>query len=764
MSINPQMVEYTPQQYGEGQAVDPPQQKAVNPLMMILGLLRGRIWLAVILVIVGAVVGGPLGYIAVKPAYKSLGVIEVRSSLPRIMFETEQNEPISNFGPFLLTQIELLRSNRVIGLAMQDPEWRALGRGQDPEAVLLFSDSLQVSSPRNSQLIYVTFTDADAKAAAVAVKAVISAYERVFVDMEIGSGTPLMTALNDLQRRQAADLKSISDRIAALAGEFDAASLQQIYDSKLKLWLEAEVEYKRARAQSSVFGNSSEPDASATASAGDPDATKQAEAQIVEQTFASLKGTDPFLKQLELDKRNLERDLRESILRLGERHPKVAAAKQKVGLIDEDIAEREKELRALVEAAPAKQVMTPGVAAAPGTDPRIIERTWRLTSEQLKGELDALGQRKREVDALRADEQNARNLLEQTRNRILQLSVESGNSGGRLSILSYGDVPFAPEKNKRLALTGGGAFGGAALGLGIVLLLGFLDRRLLHIESTQAQLGPTERLLGVLPQIDGGVVDLAGGSDAAYCIHHIRAMLQIRQSATGHKVLGVTSSSPGDGKTTLVINVGMSLAATGVRTILVDCDFDGGGLTARVQRMIAKNQSLVTAAGAGAKSVGLVGVLQGAPLDAAIVATHIPNLFLLPLGATPGTGSGKLSPAALRGVLAALSMNFQSVILDTGPILGSIETSIIAAESQGMILVVSRGGDKSNFRRASDMLARAGASVEGVVFNRALGPDLARSIYRSSASIRSVRQDDPPEVLDAEMVPPSAPGDGDKRP
>lgn len=734
MTQNSQLADYSPQEFEPAGAAEPNQPKAVNPLMLIHSLLRGRYWLAILLAVVGAAIGGPIGYFAIKPLYKSTGVIEVRSSLPRVMFETEQNEPIRNFGPFLLTQVELLRSSRVVGLAMQDPEWRALGRGLTPEAVTAFNKSLEVTTPRNSELIYVIFTDDDAKAAATAVKALIRAYERVFVDMEIGTGTPLMTALNDLKRQQTSDLKVITDRIASLAGEFDSSALQQIYDTKLKLWLEAEVEHKRSQAQSSLWGNQ-QPDGSKPEGA--------AVADPIEQTIAAMQRSDPWLQQLEQEKRQLEREGRELALRLGQNHPKVAAGEQQLSLLNEDIAKRNTELRAMANGAPSPSMPLPGATAT--ADPRLIEQTWRVTADTLKTEMDALGQRKKEIDSLRQEEVAARELLEMTKTRILQINVESSNSGGRLSILTYGDIPLQPDKDRRLALTGGGMFAGASLGVGIVLLLGFMDRRLLHIDATRAELRPVDRLLGVLPEIEGGVIDLASGSDAAYCVHHIRAMLQIRQSATGHKVIGITSSSPGDGKTTLVINLGLSLAATGVRTILVDCDFDGGGLTSRMHRMLLKSQSITPVHGVrkAEEQPGLHGVLRGVPLEDAIMPTPVPNLFLLPLGAVPGTVAGQFSPTSLRSVLARLAMGFDSVMVDTGPILGSIETSIIAAEAQGMILVVSRGGDKTSFRRASDMLAHAGAGLEGVVFNRALGPDLAKSVYRSSASIRSVRQDVP---------------------
>lgn len=723
--------------------VAPPQEvqepKPTNPLVVVHSLLRGRYPLAILLAILGAAIGGPIGYLSVKPEYRGTGVIEVRSTLPRILYETEQNQRIADFGSYLLTQVELLRSSRVVGLAMQDPEWRSLGRGLQPEQVQRFNESLEVTSPRNSQLIYVSFSDRDAKAAATAVKALIKAYEQVFVDLEIGAGNPLMSRLESIKRDQAATLKGISDRIQSIAGTFDAGSIQPIYDAKLKDWLEADEKLQEAQVSLSLGSG--------------PNATEQPTTQFVPSTQASEQmlevavRSDPWLQDLERKRSTTDRELRSLKLKLGENHPRVADLQDDLEVIIQDISARKEELRELV-AASAKTgsplSTANDIGGAKINDPRIAEGVWKAKVAAYKQELDELAARKRQVDELRPEEKTARETLEATKERIRQLTVEGGPGGGRLSILSAGDVPLSPEKDRRLALTAVGALGLGGLGVGAVLLMGFLDRRIRHADAASSKFNSFDRMLGLMPEMANGMIDPASADSAAFCIHHIRAMLQIRQRASGHRLIGVTSPAPGDGKTTLVISLGMSLAATGCRTLLVDCDFDGGGLSARLRR-VGTNSPPASRDSSSAESAvtngsGLRGALAGAPLENVILNTGYKNLSLLPLGMEPGTSLGQLSPTTLHRLFSALAARFDTILVDTGPILGSVETAIVAAEAHSVILVISRNGDRVDAENASRRLAEAGAEVEGIVFNRALDADVERSVYRSYSSGRSVQR------------------------
>src|SRR5690606_32405068 len=77
---------------------------------------------------------------------------------------------------------------------------------------------------------------------------------------------------------------------------------------------------------------------------------------------------------------------------------------------------------------------------------------------------------------------------------------------------------------------------------------------------------------------------------------------------------------------------------------------------------------------------------------------------------------------------------YDVVLIDTGPILGSIEASMAASEADDVVLVVSRGDQKSTVFKSLDSLRSINAHMAGIVFNHASADDVQRSSYASVAS------------------------------
>jgi Mrp family chromosome partitioning ATPase len=99
----------------------------------------------------------------------------------------------------------------------------------------------------------------------------------------------------------------------------------------------------------------------------------------------------------------------------------------------------------------------------------------------------------------------------------------------------------------------------------------------------------------------------------------------------------------------------------------------------------------------------------------------------------------------MRIMLDRVADNYDLVLIDCGPILGSVEAAIVSAEADGVVLVISRGGDRTAAEDALNLLNAAGAMVEGIVFNRARHEDVAGSVYSSSSSVRSMRSNAEPK-------------------
>jgi capsular exopolysaccharide synthesis family protein len=291
--------------------------------------------------------------------------------------------------------------------------------------------------------------------------------------------------------------------------------------------------------------------------------------------------------------------------------------------------------------------------------------------------------------------------------------------GSRLSIINPGDVPIQPFKDRRKMFGAAGAVGGFGLPMGILVLLGLLDKRYRYSDEAGDGISNVP-LLGILPRLPDKLSDPEQAAVAAHCIHQIRIMLQVGANPDKRRAFMVTSASTGDGKTSLTMALGLSFAASGSKTLVIDCDMVGQGLTHRLK---AHNVP------------GLIETLNLGTLRGHVRKTASKGLYVLPIGMADAVHAGVLSPQSIKRLLLACREHFDIVVIDTGPILGSLEASVVAAEVDGVIVAVARGQQQPLVEKAVKLLRSVGANIFGIVFNRAEQRDFQRSV--ASASIRS---------------------------
>lgn len=771
------------------QAQAPAQAPAQNPLMVAHALLSGRYKLACSLSVIGAILGAAIGYFAVPPTYRSTGMIQVHPNLQKILYQTEQNGLMPMFDAFVESQVQLISSQRVIDLAMQRAEWKKFGRELSDKKIAEFGISLEVVHPKNSELIVVAFSDRDPAAAASAVTAVIRAYYERFGHSDQESGARRMEQLENWRNDLDDQLNSRKIAIQRIANEFGSDSLQQNLDRKLAEVDSLDGELWRAQlavaAAGGGFSGSKDTAATTTAPAAGGRApratstTSPAEVGPARTFDPSVAMNDPVLNQLRTQQQQAQRQVDTLGVRLGIDHPEMQTAQAMLVSIQRSITERTEELRrayftvgSLGSSGPLASTIVPSLDRL-----RDTEELTRRRVEKVRAEAIELGRKNLMIENLRQEADGISIRLTEANSRIEALTLEQKNVGGRIEILSEGEPPRLPEKDRRPALAAVGSTGLASLGVGVVMLIGLADRRLRRISDAAAHVRRGARILGVLPALNDVAVDIAEATLAAHCVHHIRALLQARRDGSTPPAFVITSPSPGDGKTTLSIALGMSYAACGSATLLIDLDLHGGGLTARMSRaahrklgrilvqrgritMPMLNAALSECRTSKRKlgellrehghitaddleealreqpqtSLGLWDVLNGEALVNCVASAGLPRLFVLPLGAAGREHVAQLSPEVVTRVIDEARRHFQTVLIDTGPILGSLEASMAGTVANGVIVTVSRGGDKTLARRALEYLNSVGAPVEGIVFNRAEAIDLAGSPFSSSVT------------------------------
>ncbi len=178
-------------------------------------------------------------------------------------------------------------------------------------------------------------------------------------------------------------------------------------------------------------------------------------------------------------------------------------------------------------------------------------------------------------------------------------------------------------------------------------------------------------------------------------------------AAIEHKIgiIHITSSTSGEGKTTTAANLAVTLASTGKRVVLVDCDLR----RPRVHKFFGMENA-----------VGFTSVLVGEidAQDALQPVDNVPGLLVLPSGPRPPNPAELLSTKATHSLLDTLAKFADHVVVDSPPLLPVADSSVLAGYAHATILVVAaKATSRRSLHRSLELLSQVNAPLEGIVFN-----------------------------------------------
>ncbi|MBV4438478.1 CpsD/CapB family tyrosine-protein kinase [Clostridium tyrobutyricum] len=167
----------------------------------------------------------------------------------------------------------------------------------------------------------------------------------------------------------------------------------------------------------------------------------------------------------------------------------------------------------------------------------------------------------------------------------------------------------------------------------------------------------------------------------------------------------ITSSGPGEGKSTTSSNLAAVMAESGVGTIIIDCD----------QRKPTLHKKFLVS-----NKKGLSDVLAGkAEFKDAVVSTGIENLDLLTSGTKPPNPSGLLASRRMKTFIEELKEKYRYIIVDTPPVIAVTDAQIVSTYVDGCILVVaSSQADRDAALKAKKLLEKVNANILGTVLNK----------------------------------------------
>jgi polysaccharide biosynthesis transport protein len=309
-----------------------------------------------------------------------------------------------------------------------------------------------------------------------------------------------------------------------------------------------------------------------------------------------------------------------------------------------------------------------------------------------------------QYNILKRDVDTNRNLYDGLLQRLKEVGVAGGVGINNISIVDKATTPLRPTKPN------------LGLNVAIAVLVGLIGGVLLallfeHFDDTFKSPEEIERLLGT-PII--GVIPLPSKSDTltkeqlALASHtdprsvfseayrSLRTALQFSTATGAPKVLHVTSSIAGEGKSTTSLNLAINFAQTGQSVLLIDGDL--------------RNPSLHKHFGLD-NSIGLSNHLVGNMEPENVTRlTTVPNLYFMPSGHLPPNPAELLSSQRMISLLDMAKQHFTHIIIDSAPVLGLADALVLANICDGTVMVVEanatrKGSAKNSAKRLRSVRA-----------------------------------------------------------
>jgi capsular exopolysaccharide synthesis family protein len=401
--------------------------------------------------------------------------------------------------------------------------------------------------------------------------------------------------------------------------------------------------------------------------------------------------------------------------------------------LESEIAELRSELGKVVDEMAKKAVDTA----------RAEFQTAKRAEVSLENELQNLRTESLQVNSAAVEYRNLKSEIDNRRTLLGDLQRERSETdvavrGSDQSTIRQVDrallpgSPSAPNLRRSLAM---GGVAGMLFGLAIAFLLEILDRTVKTPEELEKRTQlPT---LAVIPDMASGGRSYGYGrfmgGRVAYgydekankksrgevdielvpikaprlavseAYRSLRTALLL-SSASEVRVIGVTSCSAGEGKTSTATNLAVVMAQLGKRVLLIDADMR----KPRCHRVLGVSNR-----------IGLVNFLVGrSELSECFLETKIKNLSLCPSGPTPPNPSELISSERMRYLVQQARGKFDVVIIDSPPAFAVTDPTLVGTLADGMVLCVRAGRTpRDAVRTCRDRLQQSGVRILGTVLN-----------------------------------------------
>lgn len=334
-----------------------------------------------------------------------------------------------------------------------------------------------------------------------------------------------------------------------------------------------------------------------------------------------------------------------------------------------------------------------------------------------------------QFNILKQNVETAKTLYTDFLQKTRQADVEKAQQARDVEIAEPARAPSGPIGPQRFRAVLLAFLLSLAASVGLCFLLDHLDNTIKTVDDVNRYVHLPA--LGVIPSLDSAAVRKLGGQsksiqngkratsvvkasnalakgDLGSSVAEAYRMLRtsILLAAAGHppKTILLTSSQPGEGKTTTSVNTGICLSQMGAKVLIIDADMR----RPRVHKMFGLNHRR-----------GLSNYLSSdMPLKTVIQPTKVPNLWVLTSGIVPPNSADLLSSEKMHTMLQKLSAHFDHILIDSPPVSSVTDPVLLSRLVDGVVMVIHGGkSSREMVIHARQELNNVGAKIFGVVLN-----------------------------------------------
>jgi len=293
-------------------------------------------------------------------------------------------------------------------------------------------------------------------------------------------------------------------------------------------------------------------------------------------------------------------------------------------------------------------------------------------------------------------------LLSQLREMKARQMVDDGVVKVPIMLHEEARPDVNPSKPNVMLLLSIGAGLGLVLGLLLAFFLEYLDTSVKSLDDVERYLGVP--VLAVIPKDVGVLHKQSGLSPDAEAYRILRTNIEFNRRSADANAITIVSGGAGEGKSTTLVNLAYICAQGGYNTLMIDGDLR----RPKLHTFFDINNS-----------VGLTNYLTTAlMLEDVVLQTPIENLYFMPSGILPADAAGILNSRRMSELIADVKNRFDLVLIDSPPILGVSDASVLASEVDLTIIVIQhRKLPRNMLLRVKQAIENVGGNLLGVVLN-----------------------------------------------